>query len=119
MPRAARGLASLYVQANQFTLEQAGQFHAEWTPRGWAKAKDSLTTFEQLLYLRQPGYGTCYITGKVLTDELITNYAHRQELEGKAFVLRDFMDRFNNEGMIPISLMELEMVPGKTQVPGP
>jgi hypothetical protein len=55
----------------------------------------------------------------VLTDELITNYAHRQELEGKAFVLRDFMDRFNNEGMIPISLMELEMVPGKTQVPGP
>jgi len=34
-------------------------------------------------------------------------------------VLRDFMDRFNNEGMIPISLMELEMVPGKTQVPGP
>jgi uncharacterized protein (DUF885 family) len=117
--RAARGLASLYVQANQFTLEQAGQFHAEWTPRGWAKAKDSLTTFEQLLYLRQPGYGTCYITGNVLTDELITNYAHRQELEGKAFVLRDFMDRFNNEGMIPISLMELEMVPGKTQVTGP
>ena len=52
--RAARGLASLYVQTNQFTLEQAGQFQAEWTPRGWAKAEDSLTVFEQLLYLRQP-----------------------------------------------------------------
>jgi hypothetical protein len=32
--RAARGLAALYVQSNQFTLEQAGRFHAEWTPRG-------------------------------------------------------------------------------------
>ncbi len=117
--RAARGLASLYVQANQFTLEQAGHFQAEWTPRGWANAKDSLTTFEQLLYLRQPGYGSCYITGKMLTDELITEYAHQQDLAGKPFVLRDFMDRFNNEGMIPIPLMELEMVPGSARVFGP
>jgi uncharacterized protein (DUF885 family) len=117
--RAARGLASLYVQANQFTLEQAGQFQAEWTPRGWAKAKDSLTVFEQLLYLRQPGYGSCYITGKMLTDELITEYSHQQDLAGKPFVLRDFMDRFNNEGMIPVPLMELEMVPGGTRAFGP
>src|SRR5580765_1702237 len=72
--RAARGLASLYVQANQFTLEQAGRFHAEWTPRGWAKSGDSLTAFEQLLYLRQPGYGSCYITGKLLADRLIMEY---------------------------------------------
>jgi uncharacterized protein (DUF885 family) len=117
--RAARGLASLYVQTNQFTLEQAGQFQAEWTPRGWAKAKDSLTLSEQLLYLRQPGYGTCYITGKMLTDELITEYAHQQDLAGKPFVLRDFMDRFNKEGMIPVPLMELEMVPGSTRAFGP
>ena len=117
--RAARGLASLYVQTNQFTLEQAGQFQAEWTPRGWAKAKDSLTLSEQLLYLRQPGYGSCYITGKMLADELITEYAHQQDLAGKPFVLRDFMDRFNNEGMIPVPLMELEMVPGSTRAFGP
>jgi uncharacterized protein (DUF885 family) len=117
--RAARGLASLYVQANQFTLAQAGQFQAEWTPRGWANAKDSLTVFEQLLYLRQPGYGSCYITGKMLADELITEYAHQQDLAGKPFVLRDFMDRFNNEGMIPVFLMELEMVPGSTRAFGP
>jgi uncharacterized protein (DUF885 family) len=117
--RAARGLASLYVQTNQFRLEQAGQFQAEWTPRGWAKAKDSLTLSEQLLYLRQPGYGTCYITGKMHIDELITEYAHQQDLAGKPFVLRDFMDRFNNEGMIPVPLMELEMVPGSTRAFGP
>ena len=117
--RAARGLASLYVQANQFTLEQAGQFQEEWTPRGWAKAKDSFTLFEQLLYLRQPGYGSCYITGKLLADELITEYAHQQDLAGKPFVLRDFMDRFNNEGMIPVPLMELEMVPASARAFGP
>jgi hypothetical protein len=29
---------------------------------------------------------------------------------GKPFVLRDFMDRFNQEGMIPIALMESEMI---------
>jgi hypothetical protein len=108
--RAARGLASLYVQSNQFTLEQAGHFQGEWTPRGWAKAKDSLTAFEQLLYLRQPGYGSSYVTGKILADRLITEYAHQQDMDGKPFVLRDFMDRFNNEGMIPVPLMELEMV---------
>jgi uncharacterized protein (DUF885 family) len=117
--RAARGLASLYVQANQFTLEQAGEFQAEWTPRGWAKSNDSLTVFEQLLYLRQPGYGSCYITGKMLVDELITGYAHQQDLAGKPFVLRDFMDRFNNEGMIPILLMESEMVPHSARAFGP
>jgi uncharacterized protein (DUF885 family) len=117
--RAARGLASLYVQANEFTLEQAGRFQAEWTPRGWARANDSLTTFEQLLYLRQLGYGSCYITGKMLVDELITGYARQQDLSGKSFVLRDFMDRFNNEGMIPVSLMELEMVPDRTRAFGP
>jgi hypothetical protein len=109
--RAARGLASLYVQANQFTLEQAGRFHAEWTPRGWAKSGDSLTAFEQLLYLRQPGYGSGYITGKLLVDRLIMEYGQQQDLAGKPFVLRDFLDRFNNEGMIPVLLMESEMVP--------
>jgi uncharacterized protein (DUF885 family) len=112
--RAARGLASLYVQANEFTLEEAGRFHAEWTPRGWAKSGDSLTAFEQLLYLRQPGYGSCYITGKLLVDRLITKYGHEQDLAGKPFVLRDFLDRFNNEGMIPVLLMEIEMVPNSS-----
>jgi len=115
--RAARGLASLYVQANQFTLEQAGRFHAEWTPRGWAKSGDSLTAFEQLLYLRQPGYGSCYITGKLLTDRLIMEYGQQQDLAGKPFVLRDFLDRFNNEGMIPVLMMESEMVPTSSARP--
>ena len=108
--RAARGLASLYVQANAWNLEQAGAFHSAWTPRGWAVAKDQLTAFEQLLYLRQPGYGTSYITGKLFLDRLMAEYSRNQEMAGKPFVLRDFLDRFNREGMIPVPLMELEMI---------
>jgi Bacterial protein of unknown function (DUF885) len=112
--RAARGLASLQVQSNEFTLQQAAQFHASWTPRGWADAKDKLTGFEQLLYLRQPGYGTSYVTGKVLLDGLIAEYAHHQEALGKPFVLREFLDRFNSEGMIPPALMKSEMLAAGT-----
>jgi hypothetical protein len=115
--RAARGLASLYVQSNEWTLEQAGHFHSEWTPRGWAHAKDNLTATEQLIYLREPGYGTSYITGKIEFDRLMTEYAHQQDLDAKPFVLRDFMDRFNNEGMIPIPLMETELVTAKAREP--
>jgi hypothetical protein len=53
--RAARGLASLYGQTNQFTLEQAGQFQAEWTPRGWAKAEDSLQYSSHCCICASPG----------------------------------------------------------------
>jgi Bacterial protein of unknown function (DUF885) len=115
--RAARGLASLYVQANEFDLEKAGKFHAEWTPRGWANPKDSLTGFEQLLYLRQPGYGTSYITGKLLVDRLMAEYGHQEELKGRPFNMREFMDRFNGAGMIPPLLMEDEMIAGNARLP--
>ena len=115
--RAARGLASLYVQANEFDLQKAGKFHAAWTPRGWANPNDSLTGFEQLLYLRQPGYGTSYISGKVLVDRLMAEYAHQQEPAGKRFALREFLDRFNGAGMIPVVLMEDEMISSSARLP--
>ncbi|MPT48555.1 MAG: DUF885 family protein [Sphingobium sp.] len=109
--RAARGLASLYVQSNDFTLEQAGRFHSEWTPRGWAGASDDLTAFEQLLYLRQPGYGTSSVTGKILLDRLLADYGQSRFKSGKPFVLKEFMARFNDAGMIPMTLLETELVP--------
>jgi len=45
---------------------EAGQFHAGWTPRGWSDAKSKLVGFEQLLYLRQPGY----VVGEAQFDKL-------------------------------------------------
>src|SRR4029434_3536044 len=69
--RAARGLASLRVQANEIGLAEAGMFHAEWTPRGWSDASSRLVGFEQLLYLRQPGYGPSYIIRKPQLDHML------------------------------------------------
>lgn len=117
--RAARGLASLYVQANLWTLEQAGRFHAQWTPRGWSDPENALVSFEQLLYLRQPGYGSSYIIGKMQFERLISEYARQQELAGKPFSLAEFFARMNESGTIPFALVEQEMVGTAAQVPTP
>jgi uncharacterized protein (DUF885 family) len=109
--RAARGLASLYVQSNELTLQQAGRFHAQWTPRGWSDPASELVGFEQLLYLRQPGYGTSYITGKMQFERLISDYSRQQQLDGKPFSLGDFFARMNESGTIPFALIEAEMLP--------
>ena len=69
-----------------------------------------LLEFEQHLYLRQPGYGTCYVTGKYLIENLMAQYAEKLETEGKPFVLKDFFNRFNNAGNIPVELIRQEMV---------
>jgi hypothetical protein len=108
--RAARGLAALRVQANEITLDEAGRFHARWTPRGWSDAASDLVGFEQLLYLRQPGYGTSYITGKLGFEHLIAAAAHRAEEKGEPFDFPSFFARFNQAGIIPFALIEREMV---------
>jgi hypothetical protein len=38
-------------------------------------------------------------------------------LDGKEFTLRDFLDRFNREGMIPVPLMETEMISSSAREP--
>ncbi len=107
--RAARGLGSLYAHANEMTMEEAGSVHMEWTPRGWMKTEEDLLKFEQHLYLRQPGYGTSYITGKYLLERTLADYSKQLEEQGKIFVLKDFFDRLNAIDSIPISLGRWEM----------
>ncbi len=108
--RAARGLGSLYAHANIMTMAEAGQVHVKWTPRGWMEREPHLLQFEQHLYLRQPGYGTCYITGKYLIENLMTQYAEKLETEGKEFRLKEFLDQFNRAGHIPVELVRQEMM---------
>jgi uncharacterized protein (DUF885 family) len=108
--RAARGLASLYVQSNDITMAEGGAFHARWTPRKWSDSSSDLVKFEQLIYLRQPGYGTSYITGKVLFDRLISDYSAQLEDAGKPFDLPAFFQQFNASGIMPYPLIEEEMV---------
>ena len=54
--------------------------------------------FEQQLYLRQPGYGTSYVTGQYLIDEPIKDRARQL---GDKFTMRQFFDEFLGAGMIP------------------
>ena len=108
--RAARGLGSLYAHANMMTMAEAGQVHVKWTPRGWMEREPHLLQFEQHLYLRQPGYGTCYVTGKYLIENLMAEYAEKLESERKPFILRDFLDGFNKAGNIPVELIRQEMI---------
>ena len=104
--RCARGLASLYAQANEFDIAKAKAFQVQWTPRGWMRPDLDLLGFEQQLYLRQPGYGTSYVTGKYLIDELIRE---RSSQLGKDFSLKRFFDEFNAAGVIPVSLIHRQL----------
>jgi hypothetical protein len=104
--RAARGLGSLYAQSNEFTMKEAQDFHVKWTPRGWMSPTLDLLGFEQHMYMRQPGYGTSYITGKYLIEMLWTERAKQL---GDEFSSMRFFTEFNEAGMIPVDLIRWQM----------
>ena len=114
--RAARGLGSLYAHANDMSMEEAGGIHSEFTPRGWMKTEKELLIFEQHLYLRQPGYGTSYITGKYLLEAAMADFAKMKESNKEEFLLKDFFDQLNSIGNIPISLGHWQMTGVDEQV---
>jgi len=114
--RAARGLGSLYAHANEMTMEEAGRIHSEYTPRGWMKTEKELLIFEQHLYLRQPGYGTSYITGKYLLEEAMAELARLKEKQLEPFTVKEFFDQLNVIGCIPTSLMHWEMTGDKSML---
>jgi Bacterial protein of unknown function (DUF885) len=104
--RAARGLGSLYAHANEFTMKQAADFHVAWTPRGWMREDLDLLGFEQHLYLRQPGYGSSYITGKYLLEQLLME---RSKQLGAEFTSSRYFDEVNGAGLIPVSLIRWQL----------
>lgn len=116
--RAARGLGSLYAHANEMTMEEAGGIHSEYTPRGWMKTEKDLRIFEQHLYLRQPGYGTSYITGKHLVEQALAEYARLQESQNQPFRLHRFFDQLNAIDNIPISLGHWQLTGMEGEVRG-
>ncbi len=103
--RCARGLASLYAQANLINYEKARKFQVEWTPKGWT-GDESLVGFEQHLYLRQPGYGTSYVTGKYFIEKLMMEMSRKQQ---NNFTLYNFFEKFYSAGIMPIPLVGFQM----------
>jgi hypothetical protein len=112
--RAARGLGSLYAHANDLTMEEAGKIHADYTPRSWMKTEKDLLIFEQHLYMRQPGYGSSYITGKYLLEGALAEFARQKESKQQPFHVKDFFDQLNAIGCIPTSLGHWEMTGDKS-----
>jgi hypothetical protein len=103
--RAARALSGLMLHGNEFTMEEAVEHAGRWTPRGWLPEGD-LVRFEQHLYLRQPGYGTSYLTGKLQIEQLMAEVALER---GDAFTVKRFFDDFFDAGVIPLSLVRWEL----------
>ena len=73
------------------------------------KTEKELLIFEQHLYLRQPGYGTSYITGKYLLENAMADFARITENKGQQFQIKRFLDRMNAIGNIPVSLGHWEL----------
>jgi len=77
--------------------------------RGWSDASSRLVGFEQLLYLRQPGYGPSYIVGKLDLDHLLALAAHRADLDRKPFDNRAAFAAIFASGIVPPAIIEDEM----------
>ena len=110
--RAARALSGLHLHGGGFDMEDAVAHAMEWTPRGWL-TEGALVRGEQHLYLRQPGYGTSYVVGKLQIEELLAEAALR---DGERFSVKDFFDRFYAAGVIPITLVRWELTGEKDPV---
>jgi uncharacterized protein (DUF885 family) len=80
------------------------------------KTEKELLLFEQHLYLRQPGYGTSYITGKYLLESAMADYARVTEGKGETFQIKNFFDELNSIGSIPIALGHWQMTGVDDQV---
>ena len=104
--RAARALGDLRMHGENLPLEQAAAFTAAHVPRGWLSLQGNLVRFEQHLYLQQPGYGISYLTGKIEVEKLL---GERKRQLGDRFTLKQFMDEFNDAGLIPTSLLRWEL----------
>ena len=102
--RAARALGDLHMHDNTMTLEQASEFACRETPRGWMRIDGRTVRGEQQLFLRRPSYGTTYIVGKAMTDELIARMSKNGPLPMKAF-----LDGLNRTGLLPMSLVVEEL----------
>ena len=118
--RAARGLAALYAQANQIDLKAAMAMQVARTPNGWMSPDLPLLGFEQSLYLRHPGYGPSYITGKAQIERLFAELAEQERagLAGDHFTVKGFYDRLGSFGMIPVSLIRWQWLGETDEVAG-
>lgn len=111
--RCARGLGGLYQHAQVMDFDGATKFASKWVPWGLLPANGGTIQHEEHFYIQQPAYGESYVIGKMLIDQLIAEYARQRE--GK-FQMKEFMDEFNQTGIIPVSLIHWQMTGDKSML---
>ncbi|MFM7329464.1 MAG: DUF885 family protein [Bacteroidota bacterium] len=111
--RCARGLGGLYQHSLEMDFKQATEYASKWVPWGLLPADGGTIQHEEQFYIQQPGYGSSYVTGKVLIDQLIAEYARQRE---GSFTMKQFMDEYNSKGIIPVSLIYWEMTGDKSML---
>lgn len=111
--RCARGLGGLYQHGRVMDFDQATKFASKWVPWGLLPADGGTIQHEEHFYIQQPAYGESYVIGKMMIDQLIAEYARQRE--GK-FSMKEFMDEFNQVGIIPVSLVYWQMTGDKSMV---
>ena len=104
--RAARAMGDLRMHSREWNLRDAIEYAVPATPRGWLKADGETIVGDLSLYLRQPGYGTSYVVGKIQFERLIADRAMQL---GDEFSLKGFLDDYFARGVIPASLIRWEM----------
>jgi uncharacterized protein (DUF885 family) len=67
---------------------------------------ERLVGFEQLLYLRQPGYGTSYVVGKLQLDHLLAASSHAADQRHKPFSIGATFADILAAGIVPPSLID-------------
>jgi hypothetical protein len=104
--RAARAIAGMRLHSNEYTMQEATEFAADWTPRGWMPRESNTVWGEQYLYLHQPYYGTSYLMGKHQVEMFMAERARQLNDE---FTIGRFFDEINSTGLIPMSLIRWEL----------
>jgi len=111
--RAARGISGLLLHSNDFTMEDAVKFAADWTPRGYMPEDSNTVLGEQHFYLQQPYYGASYLGGKHQIEQFM---AERIADLGDDYSIKRFMDEMEASGLIPVSLIRWEVTGRDDQI---
>ncbi len=104
--RGARAMGDLKMHSREWTLQQAIDYSVDYTPRGWVKRNGDTILGDLGLYLRQPGYGTSYVVGKIQFERLLADTGVQL---GNQWSLKGVLDKYFSLGMIPASLIRWEM----------
>lgn len=100
-------IPDMKMHANEIDLAEARRLCADIMPRGWTREDERVVWFEMKSNIGNPGgFHSNVVTGKAYFMKIFRECAQKLDQE---FVLKDFMDKFLDSGVIPMSLIRWEM----------